>query len=124
MVIPLAMSVALHAHPSQDILATNMFGVACLVYYLYGATQAVALAACATGTPFDPRSHDLPSIGTLVGFYHACLGFPVKQTWLNAIKADNCNTFESLTYSNAAKYCPDANETIMGHLASNAKMSG
>jgi hypothetical protein len=53
----------------------------------------------------------------LVGFYHACLGFPVKQTWLDAIKAGNCDTFEGLTYSNAAKYCPDADETIMGHLA-------
>jgi hypothetical protein len=75
------------------------------------------LAARASGTPFDPRSLDLPSIGTLVGFYHACLGFSVKQTWLDAIKAGNCDTFEGLNYSNAAKYCPDADETIMGHLA-------
>jgi hypothetical protein len=88
-----------------------------LLYYLYGAAQAVALAARTSGTPFDPRSLDLPSISALVGFYHACLGFPVKQTWLDAIKADNCDTFEGLTYSNAAKYCPDADETIMGHLA-------
>jgi hypothetical protein len=88
-----------------------------LVYYLYSAAQAVALAACAAGTLFDPQSLDLPSIRALVGFYHACLGFPVKQTWLDAIKAGNCNTFEGLTYSNAAKYCPDANETIMGHFA-------
>jgi hypothetical protein len=48
------------------------------------------LAARASGTPFDPRSLDLPSIG--------------KQTWLDAIKAGNCDTFEGLTYSNAAKY--------------------
>jgi hypothetical protein len=75
------------------------------------------LAARAAGTPFDPRSLDLPSIGALVGFYHACLGFPVKQTWLDSIKASNCDTFEGLTYSNAAKYCLDADETIMGHLA-------
>jgi hypothetical protein len=87
------------------------------VYYIYGAAQAVALASRAAGTPFDPHSLDLPSIGALVGFYHACLGFPVKQTWLDAIKAGNCDTFEGLTYSNAAKYCPDADETIMGHLA-------
>jgi hypothetical protein len=116
-VIPLAVSVALHPHPSQGILATNTSEITCLVYYLYGAVQAVALATRAAGTPFDPRSLDLPSIGALVGFYHACLGFPVKQTWLNAIKAGNCNTFEGLTYSNAAKYCLDANEMIMGHLA-------
>ncbi len=91
--------------------------MACSVYYVYGAAQAVALASRATGTPFDPQSLDLPSIGALVGFYHACLGFPVKQTWLDAIKADNCDTFGGLTYSNAAKYCPDLDKTIMGHLA-------
>jgi hypothetical protein len=60
---------------------------------------------------------DLPSIGAQVGFYHACLGFPAKQTWLNAIKAGNCNTFEGLTYSNVARYYPDANKIILGHLA-------
>jgi len=109
-------STPLHPHPSQGILATSTAGAACSVYYLYGAAQAVALAAQAAGTPFNPHSLDLPSIGALVGFYHACLGFPVKQTWLKAIKAGNCDTFDGLTYSNAAKYCPDADKTIMGHL--------
>jgi hypothetical protein len=42
---------------------------------------------------------------------------------IDAIKASNCDTFEGLTYSNAAKYCPDADETIMGHLAQHAKTS-
>jgi hypothetical protein len=78
---------------------------------------AVALAAHAAGTTFDPCSLDLPSIRALVGFYHACLGFPVKQTWLNAIKAGNCNTFEGLSYSDGAKYCLDVDEMIMSHLA-------
>jgi hypothetical protein len=72
---------------------TSTSGVACLVYCLYGAAQAVALAARAAGTPFDPCSLDLPSNSALVGFYHACLGFPVKQTWLDTIKAGNCDTF-------------------------------
>ncbi len=53
----------------------------------------------------------------IVGFYHAYLGFPVKQTWLDAIKANNFDTFDGLTYSNASRHCPDADETIMGHLA-------
>jgi hypothetical protein len=107
-VIPQTVSAATHPHHSQGILATSMSGVACLVYYLYGAAQAVALAARVTGTPFDPCSLDIPSIGALVGFYHACLDFLVKKTWLNTIKAGNCNTFDGLTYSNAARYCPDA----------------
>jgi hypothetical protein len=106
-----------HPHPSQGILATSTSGTTCLVYYIYGAAHAVALAAHAAGTPFDPRSLDLPSIGAFIGFYHACLGFPVKQTWLDAIKAGNCDTFDGLTYSDAAKYCLDVDKTIMGHLA-------
>ncbi len=62
------MSGATHPHPSQGILDTDTSGVACLVYYLYGAAQAVALAARATGTPLDPRSLDLLSVGALIGF--------------------------------------------------------
>jgi hypothetical protein len=116
-VIPLSVSVDTHPHPSQGILATTTSGVPCSVYYLYGADQAVALAAHAAGTPFDPRSLDLPSIGALVGFYHACMGFLVKQIWLDTIKAGNCDTFDGITYSNAARYCPDAHKTIMSHLA-------
>jgi hypothetical protein len=58
----------------------------------------------------------LPSIGALVGFYHARLGFPVKETWLDAVKAGNCDSFDGLTYSNVSCYCPDANKTILGHL--------
>jgi hypothetical protein len=52
-----------------------------------------------------------------MSFYHACLGFPVKQMWLDTIKAGNCNTFGGLTYSNMARHCPNTNETNLGHLA-------
>jgi hypothetical protein len=68
-VILLTVSAATHPHPSQGILATNTSGVACLVYYLYGTAQAGALAARTTGTPFDPCSLNLTSIGALVDFY-------------------------------------------------------
>jgi hypothetical protein len=104
-------------HSSQGIHAIGPRGKACSVLYLYGAAQAMALAASTATTTFDPCSMDLPSIGALVGFYHACLGFPVKQTWLDAFKAGNCNSFNGLTYSNMSRYCPDANETILGQLA-------
>jgi hypothetical protein len=106
-----------YPHLSQGILTINTSGVACLVYYLYGTAQAVALAARATGTSFNPCSLDLPSIGALVSFYHAYLGFPAKQMWLNTIKAGNRDTFDGLTYSNAARYCPDDDKMIIGHLA-------
>jgi hypothetical protein len=106
-----------HLHPSQGVQATSTNEEACSVLYLYGAAQAMAMAARASSTLFDPRSMDLPSIGALVGFYHACLRFPVKQTWLEAVKAGNCDSFDGLTYSNVSQYCPDANKTILGHMA-------
>jgi hypothetical protein len=106
-------------NPSQQ-----HFRATCSVSCIYGAAQAVALASRAAGTPFDPRSLDLPSIGALVGFYHACLGFPVKQIWLDAIKAGNCDTFEGLTYSNAASIVQMQTKRSWAILPSNAKMSG
>jgi hypothetical protein len=36
---------------------------------------------------------------------------------LDTIQARNCDTFDGLTYSNVARYCPNANKTILGHLA-------
>jgi hypothetical protein len=74
------------------------------------------MAAHASRTPYNLRMLDLPSIGALVSFYNVCLGFPVKQMWLDAIKAGNCDTFNGLTYSNVARYFPDASKTILGHL--------
>jgi hypothetical protein len=36
---------------------------------------------------------------------------------LDAIKAGKCDTFDGLTYSSVARYCPKANKTILEHLA-------
>ena len=105
------------SHPSNGLDAVDDSNQACFVAYQYGRDHYLALAAHPSKPAFDPRSLDLPSIGALVGFYHACLGFPVKQTWLDAAKAGNFESFDGLTYSNIARYCPDADETILGHLA-------
>jgi hypothetical protein len=75
---------SLRTHPSRGLDAFDDANQACSVTYLYGHNQYLALAAQPTKPTFDPRSLDLPSIGALVGFYHACLGFPVKQMWLDA----------------------------------------
>jgi hypothetical protein len=104
-------------HFSQGFWATSAAGEDIQVDFLRGVTKSMAIAAHASSTPYNPCTLNLPSIGALVSFYHACLGFPVKQTWLDAIKAGNCGTFDGLTYSNVARYCPDSNETILRHLA-------
>ena len=45
------------------------------------------------------------------------MGFPVKSTWLDTIKAGNFASWPGLKYQNAAKYSPSSDETIKGHMA-------
>eukprot|EP00956_Cyclotella_meneghiniana_P023402 scaffold45578_cov41-Cyclotella_meneghiniana.AAC.1 len=70
----------------------------------------------ASQVPMALNAHDLPSVGALVHYLHATAGFPVKATWLAAIKAGNYSSWPGLTYANASKYCPSSDETIKGHL--------
>ena len=51
----------------------------------------------------------------LVKYFHAAAGYPVYSTWLAAIKAGNYSSWPGITYSNARRYCPSADETIKGH---------
>ncbi len=48
------------------------------------------------------NAHDLSSVGALIHYLHAAAGFPVKSTWLAAIKAGNYSSWPGLTYANAS----------------------
>ena len=72
-------------------------------------------AAGSTG-PVSMNTHDLPSVCALVHYLHACAGFPVRFTWLAAIKARNFASWTGLTYTNVAKYFPVSVETLKGHM--------
>ncbi|KAL7527518.1 hypothetical protein ACHAWF_002206 [Thalassiosira exigua] len=47
---------------------------------------------------------------------HAVCGYPVKSTWLKAIKAGNFQGWPLLNERNVTKYYPDTAETPKGHL--------
>ena len=47
---------------------------------------------------------------------HAVCGYPVKSTWIRAIKAGNYFGWPMLTELNVSKYYPDTDETIKGHM--------
>ena len=47
---------------------------------------------------------------------HAVCGFPVKSTWLKAVKAGNYIGWPMLTTKNVTKYYPETIETPKGHL--------
>jgi hypothetical protein len=60
--------------------------------------------------------YSLPSIPQTITYLYAAVGFPVKETWIYAIKAGNFITWQSLTTSAVPKHFPDSNETQKGHM--------
>ena len=61
-------------------------------------------------------SYDLPSVADLMRYFHTAAGYPVRSKLLKAIGAGNSSSWPGITLSNATKYCPSADATIMGHL--------
>ena len=60
--------------------------------------------------------YDLPSTEQAIKWMHAVCGYPVKSTWLKAIKAGNYVGWPMLNERNVQKYYPETTETAKGHL--------
>ena len=58
----------------------------------------------------------LPTIPQSIWYLHAAVGFPVKQTFLDTIKAGNFVTWPGLTTTVVRKHFPDSDETQQGHI--------
>ncbi len=65
--------------------------------------------------------YDLPSTEQAIKWLHAVCGYPVKSTWLKAVKAGNFVGWPLLTESNVKKYYPETVETPKGHLNQSRK---
>ena len=52
---------------------------------------------------------------------NAVCGYPVKSTWLKAIKAGNFIGWPFLTVENVKKYYPETTETPKGHMTQTRK---
>ncbi|KAL7474759.1 hypothetical protein ACHAW6_005919, partial [Cyclotella cf. meneghiniana] len=65
--------------------------------------------------------YDLPSIEQAIRWMHAVCGYPVKSTWLKAVKAGNFIGWPLLTEKNITKYFPDTPEVQQGHMAQTRK---
>ena len=62
------------------------------------------------------KIYDLPSVESLVKYFHEDAGYPVCSTWITAIKAGKFKTWPGLTYRNARRYWPSADETLKGYM--------
>ncbi len=60
--------------------------------------------------------YDLPSTEQAIKWVHAVCGYPVKLTWLKAIKVGNYIGWPMLTERNVNKYYPETSETPKGHM--------
>jgi hypothetical protein len=60
--------------------------------------------------------YDLPLTEQAIKWMHAICGYPVKSTWLKAIKADKYVGWPMLNERNVKKYYPETIETPKGHL--------
>jgi hypothetical protein len=60
--------------------------------------------------------YDLPSTEQAIKWMHAVCGYPVKSTWIKAVKAGNFIGWPLLTTKNIAKYYPETEETTKGHM--------
>ena len=65
--------------------------------------------------------YDLPSKEQAIKWMHIVLGYPVKSTWIKAIKAETYIGWPMLTKRNAARYYPDTKETPKCHLNQSRK---
>ena len=65
--------------------------------------------------------YDLPSTEQAIKWMHAVCGYPVKSTWLKAIKAGNYIGWPMLNERNVNKYYPETNETPKGHMNQSRK---
>jgi hypothetical protein len=54
---------------------------------------------------------ELPSTRQTILYHHASAGFPIKETFLNAVRAGNYATWPGLTIAALHKYFPDSDET-------------
>ncbi len=59
---------------------------------------------------------ELPSTRQTILYHNASAGFPIKETFLNAVPAGNYTTWPGLTIAALHKYFPDLDETQKGHM--------
>jgi hypothetical protein len=62
------------------------------------------------------NAYDLPSIKQIVRYLHAAAGFPVEDTWIQAIKAGNFNAWPTITPKTVRCNFPESDETQKGHM--------
>jgi hypothetical protein len=60
--------------------------------------------------------YNLPTTEQAIKWMHVVCGYPVKSTWIKAVKAGNFIGWPLLTEKNITKYYPESDKTHKGHM--------
>ncbi len=60
--------------------------------------------------------YNIPSTKESIRYLHASAGFPVNESWIDAIKAGNYTTWLGLNVKMVNRYFPESDETQKGHM--------
>ena len=83
----------------------------------HGDTNGPGMHSTTTTDKTAHNVHRIRSKEVLVDFLHRCAGYPMKKTWLAAIKKGFYATWPGLTAELVSKYLPaDTEEAAAGHL--------
>ena len=61
-------------------------------------------------------AHSISCVPALISYLHACAGFPVIVTWIEAINKGWYSTWPGLTSSRVRQHLPPSEHTTMGHM--------
>jgi hypothetical protein len=64
---------------------------------------------------------DLPNTHQSLMYLHAAVGFPVNETFLDAVRAGNYTTWPGLTTNLISKHFPNSDKTQKGHMKGQRK---
>jgi hypothetical protein len=77
---------------------------------------ATSIQTSTESTQTSNSIYDLPLTKQAIKWMHAICGYPVKSTWLKAIKAGNYVGWRMLNERNVQKYYAKTIKTAKGHL--------
>ncbi len=86
----------------------EVLGTTCPAQFIAGVDEANAI-------------FDLPNSQQTLQYLHALTGFPVKETFLAAVRARNYATWPGLMTTLIAKHFPESEETQKGHMKGQRK---
>lgn len=75
-----------------------------------------AIVSATRGNEYIHNVYELPSIEPTIRYHHVAVGFSTEESWLQAIRWGNYNSWPLINIKNVARYFPESEENQKGHM--------